>query len=246
MHDITMPYFLLVMVSCFLLSACSSVELVCITGLCPSVKERMAQIPWDPPALSHQNCPNISGKYQSRIYRGIGHLDLMDEFPQSNDDLGFINVTLKTFGEIPTREIPIPTPKNLKKVRYDDSEFYDNAFVLIQQDDKELAVSLIHNNGKPYRQQITSLHSSMIGCADGYLIIRTISPPRVNEGGMVPVRATEKRYRIVDGDLQITGHKREWNYDMVLGLRGMGPTGRVNDTGMPKESRYALIFKSVK
>ena len=233
-----------IMMPCFLLSACRPFELVCFTGLCPSVKERMAQIPWNPSALNYQNCPNISGKYQSRIYRGIGHLDLMNEFPQSDDTLGFIHVTLKTFCNIPAREIPIPTPTNLKKVRYDDSEFYNNAFVSVKQDDKELVVSLIHNSGKLYRQQTISLDSSMIGCADGYFIIRTLNPPGAGEWGYGWASAEESRFKKqADGSLEILYYKREWHYGDILGLIGMNPDGSENRGGPPREGRSTLIFR---
>jgi len=244
--NIAMSGMVLMATSSLLLSACSPGVLICTTGVCPSIKDRMVQIPWDPPALSHQSCPNISGKYQSAIYRGIGYIGLMRQFPQSNDELGFIHVTLKTFGQIPTREIPIPTPTNLKKVRYDDSEFYNNAFVSVKQDDKELVVSLIHNSGKLYRQQTISLDSSMIGCADGYFIIRTLNPPGAGEWGYGWASAVEKRFKKqADGSLEVLYYIREWHYGNMLGLIGMNPDGSENRGGPPREGRRTLIFRGV-
>jgi len=232
----------------FSLSACT--DIACLSGVCPTIEERMAQIPWEPPSLSHQNCPNISGKYKARLYapNGINYIDLIMQFPQSNDQLGFIHArSEESAGQVPRRYVPNPSDENPRRVRVDESEFYNSgAYVLIQQSEHELAVSLIGGDGKLYRKQTVSLDSPMIGCANGDLIIRTIYPPGRGEGGWGSTSADGERFRkLADGSLQVMTHIREWRYDPVFGLMGMGPTGGTNSTGMPREGRYTKIYAGV-
>ena len=225
------------------LSSCTS--MVCMSGVCPTIEERMAQIPWEPPSLSHQNCPNISGKYKPKSYKGF---DLMRMFPQSNDRLGFIQVKLETPGQVPGRSIPNPSEDNPHRKRWDDSEFYNSgAYVLIQQNEYELSASLFGGDGKLYRRQTIALNSAMTGCTNGDLIIRTLyTPAGQSQTGWGSPGANETRYRkLADGSLQVISHTREWKYDPAFGLMGKGPTGETNSTGVPRETGSTAIFAPV-
>jgi len=220
------------MTSALLLSSCSS--MVCMSGACPSAEDRMMQIQWNPPSLSHQNCPNINGKYKPRISKyGHGYNNPIFHFP-SSDKLGFIHVTSNNLEQIPIRNFPNPSKENPNRIGWDDSEFYTSgAYVLIQQSEQELTVSLIGGDGKLYQQRIIILDSSMIGCANGDLIIRTVLLPGPGEGGgWSGSSATEKRFKkLGDGSLQVMTHIREWNYDPLFGL-----------TGMPREERGTVTY----
>ena len=222
------------MTSALLLSSCSS--MVCMSGVCPSVEEHMKRILWNPPSLNQQNCPNISGKYKTGTYRyALDYDNLMIQFPSLTDELGFIHARLEVPEKTPARFIPMPTEKNLKSGAWDYSEFYNSAYVLIQQNERELTVSLIGGDGKLYRRQTISINSPMIGCANGDFVIRTVSVFGPGEGTKGGATATEKRFRkLADGRLQITKHTRDWYYDHALGL-----------TGTPREGEYTMIFSDV-
>jgi hypothetical protein len=233
--------------SILVLSSCTSVA--CLTGLCLTTREVMTKIPWDPPSLSHQNCPDISGKYKARNYGSevYNYNDLIGLFPQSNDQLGFIHVTLQNPNQVPPgRFIPRPAPRFPRAGIVDQSEFYNSAYVLVKQDEQNLSASLIGGDGKVYIIQTIDFNSPMIGCADGDTIIRTLTPPSGGEEGYGSAFAWERRYRkLDDGSLQFTSYMREWRYDPLTGLVGMGPTGGKTNTGMPREKRYTITFASV-
>jgi len=221
------------------LSACSPTLLVCMSGVCPSSKGQMTQqIPWDPPSLNQKNCNNISGKYKPKIYKSDFTSDeLMRKFPQSNDQFGFIHVKLEG-QKTPERWTPRPSKENPNRMIWDAPEFYNSAYVLIQQSEQELSASLIGSDGKLYRKQTIALDSPMIGCGNGDFIIRTLFVPHGGEmwGAAGWASAIERRFRkLADGSLQVTTYDREWNYDLVLGVAG---TPR-------KEGRYTLTFEAV-
>jgi hypothetical protein len=193
---------------CFSVSACSPTELVCLTGLCPTLaKKHIRQAPWDPQTLDRQNCPDISGKYGTRG-------SLMSQFPDERDQLGFI-------------QVKVEQPEDRR-------DFYRADHFLVQQGEKELVVSLMDGNGKLYRRQTILLDSPMIGCADGALIIRTVSGMASLD---IPtmVFLQERRFRKrPGGSLLVTVHYRTWRYDNLFGLMGK-----------PSESRDTKIYLSV-
>ena len=227
------------------LSSCTS--MVCLSGLCPSEKEHMERIPWNPPSLNQQNCPNISGKYKTGTYISARDYDeLTRQFPSLTDRFGFIHASLEVPEKIPSRFIPMPTEKNLKSGAWDYSEFYNSAYVLIQQNERELTVSLIGGDGKLYRRQTISINSPMIGCANGDFVIRELSVDGGSDGTSSGATATEKRFRkLAAGQLQVTTQRRYWGYDPAFGLVGLGPDGSRNNTGIPREKKSTETFAPV-
>ena len=209
----------LLAVSVFLLSACSSVA--CLSGLCPSSKEVASKIPWEPTALAHQSCPDISGKYKAidtnntKSWQG-----LIGEFPMTNDELNSIHATYTEPRKIPGRIISRPTQKDPNATVWDQSEFFDNAIVYIEQTDEQLVVSLIDNTGKLYKRQSIDLRSPMIGCDGKDFIIRQITMTGSNEASSTGLAlARENRFKkLADGSLQLIQHDRWWDRDMALGL----------------------------
>jgi hypothetical protein len=213
----------------FTLSACSAI--VCLTGLCPSIKEHMAKIPWNPPSLEHQNCPDINGKYSARIHvTGLIYSELFMEFPLGDDKDSFIHAT--------TEETP------------EGAKFYSATgikdYILIEKKERNLMVSRIGPDGNLFQRTTIGLNSPAMGCADGYFIIRTISPPFLGEWGYGTVSAIEKKIKKrADGSLEITRYTREWQYNDMSGLIGMNPDGSKNSTGMPMEWKpYTMVFPS--
>jgi hypothetical protein len=233
----------------FFLSACSPSVLVCATGLCPSIRERMLKIPWNPPSLDYQDCPDISGKYKAAIYESTIPAKLMSQFPQTDDKFNFIHSTLTREGgkEIPQgRFIPKPEKGRPKAGIWDQSEFYNNAYVLITQNEQYLVISLMGREGDLYIKQTINMHSPMIGCADRYLIIRVLVPPGGTEFGYTAAYARESRFKkLADGSLKRVYYSREWYYDDVLGLTGVNEDGSDNSNGTPREKIDTLVFQSV-
>jgi hypothetical protein len=233
---------LLLIVSIFLFTSCSSV--VCLTGFCSSEEEYISKITWIPPLLNHQNCPCIDGRYEAK-YLESNNSSLMNEFPQISDQYGFYQVSLETIRKIPEQRIPWPINNSYTTV-WSNSGFYKNAFVLINQNEHELVISLMDGVGKLYRRQTINLDSSMIGCDGEDLIIRTISTSGSAEGTSRGANAEEMRYKkLGDGRLRITTNIRYWIYDNFLGLIGLNSNGSANSTGLPREIRYTHIFPSI-
>jgi hypothetical protein len=195
----------------------------------------MVQISWNPPLLDHQDCSNIDGKYKVlKIDKNI-YTPLSSTFPQSINYPGPYHVNVKIGKTIPGNFVPRPQ-KNFPKAGFmDESEFYDTAFVLVRQNQNELTVSLMSNNEEIYKQLIIDLNSPMMGCVDGYLVLRWIDPPGASERGYGSTYATERRYKkLADGSLQVMSYQRKWaHYDDMLGLSDL------------EEGRGMLIFPSV-
>jgi hypothetical protein len=96
----SLPCIALFVLLAFMLSGCTS--FFCLTGLCPSEKEVVAKIIWNPPFLDYKNCPDISGKYSATNHEvnGIDN-ELLGEFPQGDNELSSIH-------GVKTREIIRP------------------------------------------------------------------------------------------------------------------------------------------
>jgi hypothetical protein len=231
-------------ISVLALSSCTSV--VCLSGLCPDSKEVAAKIPWNPLLLNYQSCLDISGIYKPRNYYGTGFDDLMVQFPSANDRFGFIHATLETLKQVPGRSIRNPSKENPSRMRWDESEFYDNAHVLIKQTANEVVALLIGSDGELYSRQTINLNSSMVGCADGDFIVRTVSVLGGSDGTSKGATATEKRFRkLADGKLQLIRHTRDWYYDPLFGLVGRDSSGSKSSTGMPREEKRTYEWDSL-
>lgn len=216
----------LLVIPIFMLSACSA--FICLTGLCPSEQEVAAKILWNPPSLDHQNCPDISGKYNADTSDPF-YNELFNKFPSTDDQMSSIYVTT----EETQNGAKFPNPRNIKD------------YVLIEKKNQYLVISRMGSDGDLYRRKTINLNSPMIGCSGEDFIIRRVNVAAGIEGSPYgQADAMEQRFRrLTDGGLQIVTHTRQWGYNIAFGLSGMNPDGSRNSTGAPREGKYTTIYQ---
>lgn len=228
------------------LTGCAEIigEVVCLSGICASEEERLSSIPWSPPVLKKNNCPNIGGAYydeESPESRLSQHLWLSDKIGPA--------VNREDYKKIPFT----PIQKQIKYVSgkptaetiiiEDQSIFYKSAITVIGQDENILEATLMDNKGTKYKKSILNLNHPQIGCDSGALIIREVSASGGAEGALGSAYASETRYsKLPDGRLHMSVQSRNWYYSSSRGLIGIGAGG--NDSGTePRKGNSTSIFK---
>ena len=221
-------------------------EVVCLTGVCASKAERLADIPWSPQMLEKKGCPNLSGEYinAGRISSKNVSPGYVGIFLHLNDYVFFstnseFDVRYEFYQKIPSTTVDINyraiNGKPLGKgSREDDSEFYKSALISILQDKDQLSFSLLDADGIKYTTSTLDLNHSQIGCINSKLFIRRVNAVSGIEGGFGSASATELiLQKIADGSLQLFKRVRSWRYSNSRGLL---------DINNPRSDEFTLRF----
>ncbi len=210
---------------------------VCLTGVCSSDEERLAEIQWVPATLDKTTCQSIDGEYKDDTWRNNKPGDSLIrqlDFRLHRDDTKSSQLGMQEDFEDYQR-----TP--------DEPNFYKNTVTTIKQQGNLLEVTLTDAIGKRYKKSIVNLAHPQIGCIDGILTIRIMS---IGSGGVDGAyglaSAREKKYtKLLDGSLQVSISGREWYYTYARGLIGYDANNHASGTE-PRKSQYTLIFPPAK
>lgn len=235
----TMNVRLLVLGSMLIFSGCTNVtsSVTCITGACPTKKQHLAEITWDPSELDHKVCPDISGSYKDmailysqfdfRVNLKLNNEGKYDSYLSQDG----IQASYESYKTIPFTPV-IQSRKYMDGQRVipnqtvtwnDQSVFNKKAITSIHQNGLNLVIILMDKNNIEYRKTIVNINQKYIGCDNGALVLRSHSAFSCNnlECGKGSASATEKQFRkLLNGDLQLVEQTRMWEYGPVRGLGG--------------------------
>ncbi len=194
---------------------------------CGSYEKNLDSIRWNPPTLSADECPDLSGMYfnGSMLYRF---------FQRGNDTRYHSPVIINNYREIPyvvvkrqMRTLPGQKPMSGVLTHKDTSAFDENAILVVRHLGQRLEATLTDRNGLSYKQVIRDLNHPLAGCDQGALVLRYMHYVGGGPGTPSTLRASEIRFtRLPDGRLQVVTHGRQWRPSFLGGGVEDPVTGR--------------------
>lgn len=199
---------------------------------CADIDSQTGSISWDPPSLSQQNCPDLSGVYKDQSFKALS----------SNQKVSLYSI-------LPT--IPLPTEKNIEKELKPRAKHifyktypYSNTFnelaltKLTKKNTNELTVSFMDDKGKLYKEKVVGLRQSGIGCDMRKLVLRDVLiSPGIEGGGGFGTAREIKFKKSKNGNLQVEVYERDWYYSRISGL---------SEKMISEPKRYIVVFKKVR
>lgn len=193
-------------------------------GVCAGCGSRedgfASSVRWNPPTLSADECPDLSGMYfnGSRLYRFLHWGDYARYHSP---------VIINNYREIPyvvvkrqMRTLPGQKPMSGVLTHKDTSAFDENAILVVRHLGQRLEATLTDRNGLSYKQVVRDLNHPLAGCDQGALVLRYMHYTGGGPGTPSIFSASEVRFtRLPDGRLQVaTDSGRSWRTSFFRGL----------------------------
>lgn len=180
------------------------VLLFALCGLsgCPNGPVRMADLEWDPPRLSKEDCPNLSGTYKDRgTLHQVFTVGLQKSLSETSDEEPVARAKV-------LRNIAGPTrTADEFYARY--RAFEQRAILQIRHDPDVLQAVLMDEAGVVYQEITVRLDTPRTGCHSGALILRKKTVYGKGEGSSGSVDFGEDEIRkLPDGSLEVVSRNR--------------------------------------